>query len=214
MSPSGATPPPRTERPRRPRRADARRNYELLLAAAKDVFAEGGVDAPLDDIARRAGVGNATLYRHFPTRREVIIAVYADEVTALCAQGAALLDERSPGDALCGWLQAFIAHVAAKRELALALTNDREGQRSALFDRWHAAMRATASALLTRAQRSDAIRADLDVSDLLALANGIALTGADAGRAERLLLLLRRGMDTDRIAVNEGLSRDTPQTRK
>ncbi|MCW2919840.1 MAG: regulatory protein TetR [Actinomycetia bacterium] len=202
MSPLGADPAPRAE-PRRPRRADARRNYELLLAAAKEIFDEHGVDAPLDDIARRAGVGNATMYRHFPTRRELIIAVYADEVTALCAQGEALLEEGSPGDALFGWLRAFIAHVATKRELALAVTNDRGGQRSALFGRWHEAMHSTASALLTRAQRSTTVRADLEVSDLLALANGIALTGADADQTERLLLLIRSGTDPDPKPVDE-----------
>jgi AcrR family transcriptional regulator len=179
----------------RPIRADARRNYDLLLAAAKEVFAERGADAPLDDVARRAGVGNATMYRHFPTRQELIIAVYSDEVTALCEQGEALLGEEAPGDALFGWLGAFIAHVATKRELALALTDDRAGRRSALFDRWHEAMHTTASALLVRAQRAGAVRAELDVADLLALANGIALTGADDDRIHRLVALIRTGAD-------------------
>jgi AcrR family transcriptional regulator len=103
--------------------------------ALADVFSDHGADAPLDDIARRAGIGNATMYRHFPTRRELIVAVYADEVAALCAQGEAMLAEESPGDALFGWLRAFIAHVAARRELALAIPDDEGGQRSALFDR-------------------------------------------------------------------------------
>src|SRR5689334_22040791 len=80
---------------RRPRRTDAARNAGLLLAAAKELFDERGPDVPLDDVARRAGVGNATLYRHFPTRRDLIVAVYADEVTALCEQGAALLEAES-----------------------------------------------------------------------------------------------------------------------
>src|SRR5215469_8592592 len=86
----------------RPRRADARRNYERVLAAAKEVFGELGVTAPLDEIARRAGVGNATMYRHFPSRRELVIAVYADEVTELCGLGEALLGsgEGPPGEAL------------------------------------------------------------------------------------------------------------------
>lgn len=154
------------------------------------------VDAPLDDIARRAGVGNATMYRHFPTRRELIIAVYAEEVTELCARGQSLLAEDPPGDALFGWLQDFIAHVAAKRELALSITDDRAGQRSSLFDRWHHSMRTTASALLTRAQSAGAVRSDLDVSELLALANGIALTATDAAQAERLVLVVRQGTDT------------------
>jgi AcrR family transcriptional regulator len=179
----------------RPLRADARRNHDLLLAAAKEVFAERGADAPIDDVARRAGVGNATMYRHFPTRQELIIAVYSDEVMALCEQGAALLGEGAPGDALFGWLEAFIAHVATKRELARALTDDRAGRRSALFHRWHEAMHSTASALLVRAQRAGTVRAELDVADLLALANGIAVTGADDDQIHRLVRLIRDGAD-------------------
>jgi Transcriptional regulator SbtR-like, C-terminal domain len=82
-----------------------------------------------------------------------------------------------------------------QRALALAIPNDQGGQRSALFERWHAAMHATASALLTRARQAGAVRADLEVADLLALATAIALTGADTGRTERLLDLVRRGTD-------------------
>ncbi|HEY3685182.1 MAG TPA: helix-turn-helix domain-containing protein [Streptosporangiaceae bacterium] len=194
MSSAGVGPAPDQDQPRRPRRADAQRNYERLLATAREVFGERGVDAPLDDIARRAGIGNATMYRHFPTRRELIIAVYADEVAALCAQGEALLEDESPGDALFGWLRAFIAHVGAKRELALAIPNDQGGQRSALFDRWHTAMRTTASTLLARAQDRGAVDTELDVSDLLALANGIAVASVGTDQTERCLGLLRRGI--------------------
>jgi AcrR family transcriptional regulator len=194
MSSAGAGPAPDQGQSRRPRRVDAQRNYELLLTTARKVFGERGVDAPLDDIARQAGIGNATMYRHFPTRRELIIAVYADEVAALCAQGEALLEDELPGDALFGWLRAFIAHVAAKRELALAIPNDQGGQRSELFDRWHKAMHTTASKLLARAQSSGAVGADLDVSDLLTLANGIALASVDTDQAERCLGLLLHGI--------------------
>ena len=195
MSSQSAGPAPRSE-PQRRRRADAQRNYDLLVAAARDVFHDHGVDAPLDDIARRAGVGNATMYRHFPTRRELIIAVYSEEVAELCARSQSLLAEDPPGDALFAWLQDFIAHVAAKRELALSITDDRTGQRSALFDRWHQSMHTAASALLTRAQSAGAVRADLNASELLALANGIALTTTDATQAERLVVLVRQGTDT------------------
>ncbi|MFJ2832725.1 TetR/AcrR family transcriptional regulator [Streptomyces sp. NPDC087263] len=195
MPSQSAEPAPRSE-PQRRRRADAQRNYDLLVAAARDVFHDHGVDAPLDDIARRAGVGNATMYRHFPTRRELIIAVYSEEVAELCARSQSLLAEDPPGDALFDWLQDFIAHVAAKRELALSITDDRTGQRSALFDRWHHSMHTAASALLTRAQSVGAVRADLNASELLALANGIALTTTDATQAERLVLLVRQGTDT------------------
>jgi AcrR family transcriptional regulator len=194
MAPPSGDAGPSTHPPRR-QRADARRNAELLLAAAKDIFDEHGVDVPLDNVARRAGVGNATMYRHFPTRRELIVAVYADEVAQLCDRGAALLHDRAPDRALFDWLRAFIAHVASKRALALAIPNDQAGQRSALFDRWHTAMHGIAAALLGRAQQAGAVRADLDAADLLALANAIALTGADPAQAERLLDLARRGTD-------------------
>ncbi|MFD8815127.1 TetR/AcrR family transcriptional regulator [Streptomyces sp. NPDC059627] len=195
MASQSARPAPDSE-PQRRRRADAQRNHDLLVAAARDVFRDHGVDAPLDDIARRAGVGNATMYRHFPTRRELIIAVYSEEVAELCARSQSLLAEEPPGDALFDWLQDFIAHVAAKRELALSITDDRTGQRSELFDRWHHSMYTAASALLTRAQSAGTVRADLSASELLALANGIALTATDPTQAERLVLLIRQGTDT------------------
>lgn len=118
----------------RPLRADARRNRELLVAAAREVFDAQGADASLDEIARRAGTGNATLYRHFPTRRELIVAVYASEVADLCAPADT---GEEPGEALFSWLRAFIAHVATKRDLALAISGDKE----TLYDEWHQAMR-------------------------------------------------------------------------
>ncbi|HEX6527959.1 MAG TPA: helix-turn-helix domain-containing protein [Streptosporangiaceae bacterium] len=180
--------------PARARRADAQRNYELLLAAAREVFGERGADAALDEVARRAGTGNATMYRHFPTRRELIIAVYADEVEALCARGEALLAEQPPEDALFAWLRDFVAHVATKRDLALAIPDGHDEQRSDLFDRWHKAMRATASRLLVRAQSAGGVSADLNPADLLTLASGIAVASADTDQAERCLELLRRGI--------------------
>jgi AcrR family transcriptional regulator len=181
---------------RRPRRADARRNYELLLLAAREVFAEQGSGAPLEVVARRAGVGNATMYRHFAARHELVIAVYADEVTALCGRAAALAAELSPDDALFGWLRGVVDHLATKRDVAIVLTGERREPPSALFERWHHAMLGTMSALLTRAQRAQVVRADLDATDLLLLAAGIALTGTDGARHTRLLEALRSGMAT------------------
>jgi AcrR family transcriptional regulator len=178
----------------RPRRADARRNYDRVLAAAQEVFGELGVTAPLDEIARRAGVGNATMYRHFPTRRELVIAVYAGEVSALCQLGDSLLADSSPADALFRWLRAFIAHVATKRELPLAIPDDTAGQRSALYRQWHDTMRATASGLLGRAQDAGVIRRDLDVADLLASASGIGHAAADDDQVDRLLTIVRDGV--------------------
>jgi AcrR family transcriptional regulator len=178
----------------RPQRADARRNYERVLAAAGEVFGELGVTAPLDEIARRAGVGNATMYRHFPTRRELVIAVYAGEVTALCELGRSLATDQSPGDALFRWLRAFTAHVATKRELPLAIPDDDAGQRSELYRQWHGTMRATASGLLGRAQDAGIVRNDLAVSDLLAAASGIGYAAADDDQADRLLAIVRHGV--------------------
>jgi AcrR family transcriptional regulator len=178
----------------RPQRTDARRNYERVLAAAAEVFSESGVAAPLDEIARRAGVGNATMYRHVATRRDLVIAVYAGEVTALCELGQSLAGAAAPADALFSWLRAFITHVATKRDLPLAIPDDTGGRRSALYQQWHDTMRTTAAVLLTQAQDAGAIRTDLDVADLLAAASGIGYAAAGDEQATRLLAVFRDGL--------------------
>jgi AcrR family transcriptional regulator len=171
------------------RRADARRNYEILQLAAREIFDEQGCDAPLEDVARRAGVGNATMYRHFAARHELIIAAYADEANALCARAATLAADLAPADALFAWLREFAGHLAPRRDLALALIEDR---RSTLFDRWHQAMLGRISALLARARHAATIRPDLLPADLLLLTASIALTGGDT---DRLLDILRTGTE-------------------
>jgi AcrR family transcriptional regulator len=185
-----------------PRRADARRNRQLLLDAAREVFDERGTGAPLDEIARRAGVGNATMYRHFANRRELALAVYADEVRRLCDHGAALLDDPSPEHGLYAWLLAFVEHVSTRSELVSVLLpapgSEEPAAGSERFEQWHAAMRRTVAALVDRAKATGAARPDLDAADLLMLAVGIArsgITGAGAGAdlAERLLDIVRRG---------------------
>ncbi|RMI31371.1 TetR/AcrR family transcriptional regulator [Nocardia stercoris] len=178
----------------RPKRADARRNYEAVLAAAKAVFQADGVAAPLDEIARRAGVGNATMYRHFPTRRELVIAVYADEVDALCDLGESLATDPNPEPALFTWLRAFVTHVATKRELPLAIPDDSTGHRTTLYRDWHDRMRTCATTLLIRAQDAGAVRDDLEVADLLAAASGIGHAAGDEEQAERLLQIVRDGV--------------------
>lgn len=169
-------------------RADARRNRDALLAVARAVFAERGVDAPLDKIAGRAGIGNATMYRHFPTRQDLIVAVYADEVAELCAKAPELLTTHEPEDALFAWLREFVAHVADKRELALSVTD----RRSALFAEWHEAMAQAANELLARTD------ADITAVDLLTLATGIAAHGTDQAQRDRLLIVARRGITARR----------------
>ena len=187
------SPEPQTDR-RRPR-SDAQRNRARLVAAAQRVFARQGPDAPLDEIAREAGVGNATLYRHFPTRSELIVAVYAEEVAEICALGERLREAPQPGDALFDWLRAFIIHTADKRDLALAVGNDHDQTRATLYHQWHSAMEQTVTALVDRAQRAGSVRADTGPLDLLVLANGIALSRPDPTRLDRLLSLLRSGVD-------------------
>jgi hypothetical protein len=120
--------------------------------------------------------------------------VYADEVAALCAEGAVAPGHQPPEDTLFTWLRAFIAHVAAKRHLALAIPGDQGSGRSALFGQWHEAMRSTLDRLLTRAQSAGAVREGLNVSDLLVVASGIAVAAADAEQAERCLAVLRHGV--------------------
>jgi AcrR family transcriptional regulator len=184
---------------RRPR-SDGQRNRARLVAAAQQVFAQHGPDAPLDEIARHAGVGNATLYRHFPTRSELVVAVYAEEVAEICARGERLREAADPGDALFEWLRMFIVHVADKRDLALAVGDDHDPARATLYDQWHQAMEQTAAALLDRARQAGLVRADVGPVDLLTLANGIALSRPDPARLDRLLGILRRGVSTGSAA--------------
>jgi AcrR family transcriptional regulator len=172
-------------------RSDAQRNRQRLLVAARELVSDEGNEVALDEVARRAGVGNATLYRHFPSRAELLAALYADEVAALCGHGALQLDASSPIEALFAWLDAFVVHVATKRPLALAATDVPDGRRTPMFDEWHASITATAADLVRRAQ--PALRPDVTVTDVLALASGAALT-ADAENARRLVAMLRTGL--------------------
>lgn len=181
---------------RRAPRVDAERNQAALLAAARDLFDERGPQVPLDEIARTAGVANATLYRHFPTRTELIVAVYSSEVRELDGLADRLLHADDPGRALAEWLRAFVRHVADKRDLALALPDEPTGHRGTLFARWHDTMHSAAKNLLVRAQAAGMARSEVDARDLLALATGIALTGASEDRTEVLLALTQHGYAT------------------
>jgi AcrR family transcriptional regulator len=176
-------------------RADAARNLELLLAAARELFSERGPDIPLDEVARRAGVGNATLYRHFPTRGDLIVAVYADEVEALCRHGVDLAAAPDAGAALFEWLDAFVVHIAAKRPLALAVTDNADQRRTRTFEEWHRAITEVAARLHGRAASAGAVRDGLTVADLLALTSAAAIASTGPDHARRLLALLRTGLE-------------------
>jgi AcrR family transcriptional regulator len=182
----------------RPLRADAQRNYARLLSAANAAFADHGADdASLEEIARRAGVGIGTLYRHFPTRQALLEAVYRDQVEALRARAEELLRTASPEDALAIWLRAMVDFGRTKRSLATALlaTLDKESE---LLSSCGMVMRESATALLTRAQQAGAVRADASASDVLRLVHAISIAieraPADDGQADRLLGLVLDGL--------------------
>lgn len=164
------------------------------MAAAAEVFAEQGTGAALDDIAKRAGTGNATLYRHFPARRDLVQALLADRYDQLRATAERLQDASDPRAALADWLRSFITHITVYRGLAVSVMDalsDPETDLSASCGQ----MREGAAKLLARAQRAAVIRPDLTVSELLSLANGIAVA-AERQPAEtaRFLSLLIDGL--------------------
>lgn len=168
---------------RRPRRADAARNFDALLVAARAAFAEHGADASLEDVARRAGVGIGTLYRNFPTRRHLFEAVYANEIHELGLVAEELSGEQ-PWDALTGWLQRFVAYTVTKRALREAL----EGEESDVFLACRQSMFDAGEPLLRRAQESGDVRPDMNIDDLLRLVSGISSVAfPDEARRDHVL---------------------------
>ena len=158
----------------RPMRADARRNYERLLAVATDAFLEHGADAPLEDIARRAGVGIGTLYRHFPTRLALQEAVYRGQFHDLATRAYELAESVPPGDALAEWMRFLSAHATTKRGLTQTLKAVIE-LHSDLFVRCHDEIRDAAAVVLDRAQEAGAVRPDVTVHDLLKLTHALSV---------------------------------------
>src|SRR3954451_9708501 len=154
----------------RPQRADARRNYEKLIAVARDVFAEDGVSATLDDIARRAQVGPATLYRHFPTRQHLLEAVYLEEVQAI-SRSAADLADLPPWEALVQWLHEFVRYAATKRALANEMLTSIDHDAD-VFQASRAALTAAGGGLIARAQEAGVVRADANFMDVARLLGG------------------------------------------
>ncbi|MEV7689689.1 TetR/AcrR family transcriptional regulator [Streptomyces bungoensis] len=178
---------------RRPHRKDAARNYDALLAAAREAFAEHGAEASLEDIARRAGVGIGTLYRNFPTRRDLFETVYADEVDALC-QAAVELAGREPWEALTAWLDRFAGYMVTKRAVREALNDE-----SDIFVACRDSMYAAGGPLLRRAQEAGVARADMDFGDLLRMVAGITATSfEDDAQRERVLAIALDGVRTGR----------------
>ncbi|CCK25902.1 transcriptional regulator [Streptomyces davaonensis JCM 4913] len=174
---------------RRPHRKDAARNYDALLAAAREAFAENGAEASLEDIARRAGVGIGTLYRNFPARRDLFESVYADEVNNL-VQVAREVAELEPWEALTTWLQRFTDYMVTKRAVREALDDQSE-----IFDACRDSMYGAGGPLLERAQQAGVARKDMDIGDLLRLVAGVtATTFTDDAQRDRVLAIALDGV--------------------
>jgi AcrR family transcriptional regulator len=176
-------------------RADAQRNRERILEAAKGLFTRHGVSVGLDEVARQAGVGAGTLYRHFPTRDSLLEAVYRSEVEKLAAAEQQLAATLPPVDALKAWMLLFVDYVAAKQIIAPAL-NTLVGKPSKLFDPSGTLIKGAINALVARAIASGDIQPDLDPIDLLRALVGVSNVASEPGwtqSAKRLVHILIAG---------------------
>ena len=178
----------------RPMRADAKRNYERLVAAARDVFAQEGGGASMEAIAKEAGVGVGTLYRHFPKRIDVVEAVYREDVDELVAVAESAVADLDPWPALVAWLEAFVRYASAKKrflnELHEAFEKNPELQ-VASRERIVGAL----SIVLTPAQEAGMVRTDIDAPDLMQLLGSMCMSATlTPEQSGRLLLMIEDGL--------------------
>ncbi|GAB1822676.1 TetR/AcrR family transcriptional regulator [Herbidospora sp. RD11066] len=174
-------------------RADARRNYDRLLTEAGAAFAEKGTEASLEDIAKAAGVGVGTLYRHFPTRQDLIMAVLRDGFDAMATTATELKCD-DPGLALRQWLLAQLGHITATRGLAAEMSVAINNPESPLYGSCEILF-AVSTDLLDRAKEAGLVRPDLTQADLSSVVQGIAWScESDPARQERLLDLFLEGV--------------------
>lgn len=181
---------------RRPLRADARLNREKLVGAAAELFASDGVDVSLEAVARRAGLGIGTLYRHFATREALVEAVYRQEVDRLCSAADELLATYPPDVALQEWMRRFVAYAATKRGLAGALQAI-VASSSALYANTRERLLGAITTLLRAAVEAGSLRSDMEPEDVFQAMCGVWLIPADERwneRAQRLLDLLMDGL--------------------
>jgi AcrR family transcriptional regulator len=195
-------------------RADARRNRERILQVAKQAFTRSGADTSLDDIAKEARVGPGTLYRHFPTREELLKAVYRNELESLATAEEKLAETMPPVEALRAWLLLFVDAVAAKQIIAPAL-NTLVGDHKKVFETSYAQMHEAIRRLVKRAVKSGDIREDLDPIDLLRALIGVANVASSPDwqqSARRLVDILVSGSQ----AIKQGadLTPEFSATRK
>ncbi|HEY1594663.1 MAG TPA: helix-turn-helix domain-containing protein [Thermoleophilaceae bacterium] len=177
----------------RPKRADALRNYEKVLAAAREAFAEGGESTSLEEIARRAGVGIGTLYRHFPNRQALLEALYVGEVEEM-SRSAAELSDGDPWEALNAWFQRFTAYIGTKRALAAELSNYLD-QDAPLFQVCRGTLFESGEPLLKRAQDAGVVRPDVTIAEVIHLVVGIAkIPATEPGQNEHILRIALDGL--------------------
>jgi AcrR family transcriptional regulator len=180
----------------KPMRADARRNRERLLEVAVERFGQDGTEASLEAIAKDAGVGIGTLYRHFPTRDALIEEAYRAEVARLAGAAPELLAELPADQALAGWMDRFVTYAAAKRGMSAALRSVLASE-SGLYADGRKRFFAALDQLLAAGQAAGTIRGDVDAEDVLRATGSIYVLPADAewaARARRLLALLVDGL--------------------
>jgi len=181
----------------KPLRSDARRNRERLLEVARIAFAAEGLGVPLDEIARRAGVGPGTLYRHFPTKESLLQAVLQDRIQRLADDARALREASDPGDALLGFIDRLVAEAAPKKDLVDALASSGAGIGARLADTG-ARLRGELGYLLARAQECGAVRGDIGIADLMALIAGMLFAlqtrSAELADPRRTVAVLRDGL--------------------
>jgi AcrR family transcriptional regulator len=178
----------------RPKRADARRNYETVLAAAREAFAEGGESTALEEIARRAGVGIGTLYRHFPNRQALLEAVYLGEVEGFCRAADEVPDDADPWDALTDWFDRFVGYLATKRALAGELMNYMTPD-AELFKASRAALFQSGEPLLARAQQAGVVRDDVQFGEVMQMVMGIGkVPGVEPEQTERMVRIALDGL--------------------
>ncbi|GII54253.1 TetR family transcriptional regulator [Planotetraspora thailandica] len=178
---------------RRPHRADAARNFDALVAAARDVFAELGANASMDEVARRAGVGNATLYRNFPTREALVEVVYLSEVQTVCEYAEELAGADDPFGALVAWLRRFVGLASTKRVLIEGLAfnpNAYPAARDAIY--------AAGGSLIARAQQAGQVDPILDIDDVMRFAIGVSVgVYRDDDQRERVFRAAVKGIGAD-----------------
>lgn len=188
----------RAQSARRKPRADALRNRERILEVAKQAFTRLGADASLDEIAKRAGVGAGTLYRHFPTREALIEAVYRNELERLAEAGRELSGKLSPVEALRAWLLLFVDAIATKHLIAPAL-NTLLGDPKKVFEASYAQVHEAIRELVKRGVRSGELRKDLDPIDLLRALVGVSYAASGPHwqqSARRLVNVLVTGLQS------------------